>query len=208
MKKRIIFEDESVEVDQEVAELFQNLIRRIAGDKPKMRTLSEAQVGEVVKIGGHELIVLEQSGDTTALIRKGLLTKTKFGQANCYTDSNVDKKCIEFAAEIESVVGEENIVLHEVDLTANDGLKDYGQIYRNASLLTAERYRRYVEILDKHNPGKWWWIATPYSTKRHDNDNWALCVSPSGFVSRDLCNYYDGGVRPFCILKSSIFVSK
>jgi hypothetical protein len=95
-----------------------------------------------------------------------------------------------------------------VDLTSDDGLKDYGKIRRRASLLTADLYRRYVEILDKHKIDKWWWLATPHSTARHENASWVKCVAPSGYFGSD--NYCGGGcgVRPFCILKSNIFVSK
>jgi hypothetical protein len=63
-----------------------------------------------------------------------------------------------------------------------------------------------VDVLDLHNPKKYWWLATPHSTKRHENDKWVKCVSPSGFI--DIGYFYnDYGVRPFCILKSDIFVS-
>ena len=72
----------------------------------------------------------------------------------------------------------------------------------------AELYRRYVEILDKHKIKKWWWLATPFSTPKHDGASWVKCVAPSGCINISLYYAYDGGVRPFCILKSNIFVSK
>ena len=113
----------------------------------------------------------------------------------------------ELADEIAAIVGAENLVEHTVDLTADDGLKDYGKIRRKASLLTADLYRRYVEILDKHKIGKWWWLATPHSTARHEDASWVKCVAPSGDIYYVGCDS-DFGVRPFCILKSNIFVSK
>ena len=169
--------------------------------------LSEVAVGATFKIGEHEFIVLEQSGDTTAVIRKALMTDMVFGDTNNYNGSKVDAECKKFAEDIATIVGKENIVQHTVDLTANDGLKCYGTIKRLASLLTADRYRRYVEILDKFKPNDWWWLSNPFSTKKHDNDYWALCVSPSGFIGDIHCDFVSG-VRPFCILKSTIFVSK
>ena len=48
--------------------------------------LYEVEVGSTFKIGEHELIVLEQSGDTTAVIRKDLLPDAKFGD-------NSNSKC-------------------------------------------------------------------------------------------------------------------
>ena len=94
-----------------------------------------------------------------------------------------------------------------MDLTADDGLKCYGSVKRKASLLTTETYRRYVYILDKHKPDDWWWLATALSTPAHGYKSAVKCVAPSGYVFNYLCNYDDFGVRPFCILKSHIFVS-
>ena len=178
-----------------------------AGEK-KGVMLSQVAVGKTVKIGGHEMIVLEHAEGTTALIRKQLLhEEQRFGDSNNYDGSDVDDLCNEFADEICTAVGEDNVVAHTVDLTSDDGLKDYGKVERRCSLLTADMYRRYVDILDKFKPDSWWWLATPHSTKRHENDTWVKCVSPSGFIRDDCCNYGNCGVRPFCILKSNIFVS-
>ena len=169
--------------------------------------LSEYAKGDVVRIGGRELIVLEQSGDTTAVCSLDAYKKIQFGKNNNYDGSDADKACEEFADEIASAVGEENLVVHTVDLTTHDGMKDYGKIRRRASAMTADRYRRYVNILDNFKLKVWCWLATAFSTKKHDSDSYVLCVAPSGFVVN--FNYYDDycGVRPFCILKSNIFVS-
>ena len=170
--------------------------------------LSEVAVGETFKIGEHEFVVLEHSGDTTAVIYKGLLYESvEFGSNNNYDGSNIDAILKEFTSKLIDLVGDANIAVDTVDLTSNDGLKDYGKVKRGASLLTADRYRRYVDILDKHKIDAWWWLATPFSTERHGSPYYVLCVSPSG----DIIDYgYNGrgGVRPFCILKSNIFVSK
>ena len=171
------------------------------------KQLADFKAGDTVKIGGFEMVVLEQHGNETSLILKGLyVEESKFGENNNYDGSYVDEQCRKFALELAAIVGEDNVVEHEVDLISNDGLKCYGTVNRRASLLTADLYRKYVDVLDTVKPDKWWWLATPWSTARHDNDRWVLCVAPSGSVSFDI---YDGGdgVRPFCILKSSIFVS-
>ena len=171
--------------------------------------LAHAKAGDTFCIGEHELVVLEQLEGTTAVISRNLLPeRMAFGDNNRYDGSNADKACIAFAEEIAAAVGAENLMEHAVDLTSDDGLKDYGTVLRKASLLTADRYRRYVDILDAHKIGEWWWLATPSSTKRHANDRWVLCVAPSGYIYYGSYNYDDIGVRPFCILKSDIFVSK
>ena len=170
--------------------------------------LSDIPVGETFKIGKYEFVVLEHGKDTTAVIYKDLLLQGKeFGSNNNFDGSYVDKECQKFADEIAGIVGAENLVEHTVDLTSDDGLKDYGKVKRKMSLLTTELYRRYVYILDKFKLDKWWWLATAYSTKTHDDTTWVKWVSPSGCI--DIDYYFSGfGVRPFCILNSSIFVSK
>ena len=170
--------------------------------------LSNVAVKDTFKIGKHEFVVLEHSGDTTAVILKELLIKSKeFGKNNNYNGSYVDGECNKFADEIAALIGKENLVEHTVDLTSDDGLKDYGKIRRRVSILTADLYRRYVEVLDAHKIDKWWWLATAYSTPGHNHTSWVKCVAPSGsiFGSGNCCNGF--GVRPFCILKSNIFVS-
>ena len=170
--------------------------------------LSEIAVGDTFKIGEHEFIILAQSGDTTEVIRKDLLPDQAFGDTNNFDGSDVAQTCYDFIAKIAAIIGEENIIEHTVDLTSDDGLKDYGTVKSRCSLLTADMYRFYVEILDKFKPDRWWWLATPFSTKRHDNDSCVKCVSPSGFIVNFNYGYDIDGVRPFCILKSTIFVSK
>ena len=196
-------------VNNQKITLTQEQVEQIAAAYGQKRIqLAEVAVSDTVKIGGHEMVVLDQSGDTTALIRKDLLPKRRFGKNNNYAGSYVDEACKEFAKEISSAVGEKNLVLRTVDLTSDDGLKDYGKVQRQVSLITCDQYRRYVEILDEHKPDAWWWLATAYSTEKHGNDQWVKCVSPSGLINGASFSYGDIGVRPFCILKSNIFVSK
>lgn len=170
--------------------------------------LSSVKVAEPFKIGDYEFFVLEQLGDKTVVLFKGLLhDEEQFGSNNNYDGSNADKLCIEFGKEIEKIVGADNLIEHTVDLTADDGLKCYGSIQRKMSLLTAQQYRNYVYCIDEHKLDKWWWLATAYSTAKHGETDWVKAVSPRGDVDYDgyLIN---GGVRPFLYLKSNIFVSK
>ena len=191
-------------------ELTEEQVKQIcaANGQEKIK-LAEIPEGDTFKIGEHEFVVLEHSEGTTAIIRKELFAgDMEFGSNNNFSGSYVEDRCNEFAGEIAGIVGEENLVEHTVDLTADDGLKDYGIIKSRCSLLTTELYRRYVEILDKFKPDRWWWLATAHSTERHGNRSWVKSVSPSGYFDSLDCYYRDIGVRPFCILKSNIFVSK
>ena len=190
-------------------ELTEDQVREIIDAyKEKKRLLSAVPAGEIVKIGDRDFIILGQYGEHTELITKDIIEKMPFGDKNNFAGSSVDKWCESFAEDLAGTVGEENVVEHIVDLTSDDGLKDYGTVQRKVSLLTTEQYRQYVDILDQHKPDTWWWLATPYSTPRHDDDSWVKCVSPAGDIDIGGFNYDNIGVRPFCILKSSIFVSR
>ena len=204
-------EDDVIAFLAEMADSISIFIRKISRKEPEKRTLAEFAPGEVVKIGNHEMVILDQElmDGKTLLIQKELVEEeVAFGASNNnYVGSNVESICQEFADAIAELVGDENIIRHNLDLTSLDGLKDYGTIADcSASPLTLSMYQRYVDILDQHKPNSWWWLATATSTKRHENDRWVLCVSPSGLIHVDNCNNHDG-VRPFCILKSDIFVS-
>lgn len=164
--------------------------------------------GEVCKIGEWEFIVCEHTREGTVLLMKDCLyDAVEFGDNNNYNGSNVDKLCEKFADKLVAVVGSENIIRHTVDLTADDGLRDYGSIERRVSLFTANQYRKYCDILDKYRLNIWTWTATAYSTPKHDDDCWVKCVAPRGNFDRN-SYFIEFGVRPFCILKSNIFVSK
>ena len=199
MNNYIVINGQKIELTTEQVEQIE------ASFQEKGLRLGDAVAGGTVMLGSHEMIVLDHIGDGTLLLRKDPLKKMAFGKNNNYTGSEVDAVCNEFAAELAGIVGEDNILIHEVDLTADDGLKDYGVIQRKASLRTAQMQRKYVEILDKYKLDIWEWLATAFSTPTHDDDDWVKCVAPSGGI------YYDFSlvcaVRPFCILKSDIFVS-
>ena len=199
-----------ISINGQKTELTEEQVKKIKESfAAQMVKLADNAPGDVVKVGDHEFVVLEHRAEGTALILKSLLRESEeFGdENNNFAGSNVEEICNEFAEELAGIVGADNVLLHDVDLTSDDGLKDYGVIKRRVSLLTAPMYRQFVDILDEHKIDAWWWLATPYSTPRHEHTSWVKCVSPSGGIDYgDYCN--GGGVRPFCILNSNIFVSK
>lgn len=206
MKNYICINNQRIELTEEqVKQIIEAQIQPLPGIP-----LSDIAAGDTIKIGKFELVVLEQLDGQTALILKGMYGKDSAfsSENNNYNGSYVDEKCQAFAQELAEIIGWDNIVLHKVDLTSDDGLKDYGVIERRSSLITTDMYRKFVDILDTVNPKCWWWLATPHSTKSHENDAWAKCVSPSGFIYYFGYDFGHFGVRPFCILKSNIFVSK
>ena len=190
---------------EQIAEIRGALIGEGAetAEKASMTKLEKIPVGETFKHCGYEFIVLEhlQTDQTVVCFKDLVKENVEFEESNNYDGSNVDDICCELAEEITDTVE------FTLDLTSYDGLDDYGTVDREVVLMTADMYRKYVRILDKYKPNKWWWLATPWSTSTHDDATYVKCVSPSGNFGSRNDYYYDDGVRPFCILKSNIFVS-
>ena len=164
--------------------------------------------GKTATIGDYEFIVLknDKTLGTVELLLKGMLGKNmNFGNTNDYRTSDVRKVVEKFGEEIDKLVGEENLLEHTVDLTAMSGLKDFGSIKAKMSLLTFDKARENIETLDEYKLNDWWWLATAWSTKKHDIEKSTMCVAPSGYLDGIDGSYDFSGVRPFCILKSSIF---
>ena len=91
------------------------------------------------------------------------------------------------------------------DLTADDGLNDYGACLDKVTMLTADEYR---ETRDLHPaPEHWRWLITPDGTPASSGTSYVRYVYSDGSLHhRNACNGY-GGVRPALTLKSDLLVS-
>ena len=92
------------------------------------------------------------------------------------------------------------------DLTADDGLKDYGTCVDTVSLLTAEEYKANRDIY-MDPPGTWRWLITPDSTPSGGGAAFARNVVSVGTLSYSDAYIGSGGVRPVLYLKSDLLVS-
>ena len=92
------------------------------------------------------------------------------------------------------------------DLTADDGLKDYGTCVDTVSLLTAEEYKANRDIY-MDPPGTWRWLITPDSTPSGGGAAFARLVSSGGSLNNCGACHGGGGVRPVLYLKSDLLVS-
>lgn len=111
----------------------------------------------------------------------------------------------EFIEKITNEIGEENIIAFNRNLLSLDGQDEYGNCEDTVSLLTVDNYRKYRSFIP--NTDDWWWLATPWSTKRNDCEYSVTVVSPSGNFRYNYCNGISG-VRPFCIFSSELFESE
>ena len=167
------------------------------------------KVGQTFKIDGVEFIRFPDVNGQTPVVMKDIAFNYRFGKNNNFRESAIlEKLQEEILPDIINAVGEENVCEFETDLTTLDGLKNYGVMKSRISIPTFDFYRTNVEIFDQHNPGEWWWLATADSAKPHYEPVWVTCVSPAGSFCYDIYGGVNNGVRPFCILKSSIFESR
>ena len=168
------------------------------------RTLGSVKSGETVKLGDREFIVLGHGAETTAVIAKKFAKSMKFGDTGDYKWSAIRKYCnCEFYNELVKTVGKENIVKHTVNLMADDGTGKGKTVKDNVSVLTTDLYRRYREFLLAY--GDWWWTATSVNYTDSDYARYVCFVRYDGILGWHDCDC-SIGVRPFCILNSSISV--
>ena len=129
----------------------------------------------------------------------------EFGDNNNYAESEIRKYLNkDFYKKLTKVVDEDKIIKHTVDLMARDGLKDYGACADNVSLLTERMYQDYRKHLPK--TGKYWWLATPWSTPTAGYSRGVCIVNGDGALSDNDCDD-DYTVRPFCLFGSTLLVS-
>lgn len=97
---------------------------------------------------------------------------------------------------------EEMFEYFNIDLTADDGLKNYGGDRVRIGLITCEEYRLLRGNIPAL-PDRWWWTATPDSPI----NSFVRYVYSDGSLISDYAFSGCFGVRPLCNLKSSILVS-
>lgn len=179
-------------------------------EKKEKVVLSSLKPGETFMIGEHEFIVLEQSYGITNVISKNLMAENvRFdGDTRDYNKSAL-KRYIE--KEIRPIilenVGAGNLVEHSVALTSVDNQNEFDNCICDIRPITFDEAREYNDLLVNEDLPDCYWTLTPWSTAER---GWKYCisvVSPSGDIYDINCNDVLG-LRPFCILKSNIFVSK
>ena len=164
--------------------------------------------GEIFKIGDVEFIKFAEEDGIITAVTKDTVFSSEFGKNNNLVESKIiDRLTAEFLPKITAVIGEENVIEFDTDLTTLDGVTTFGKMTSKISLPTLDFYREHTEIFDKYKLDNWWWLATAWSAYPHYNSSCALCVSPLGNVY-DINYYYWNGVRPFLRFSSSIFVSR
>lgn len=182
--------------------------------KAKLKTLKR---GQTFYGAGIQWLVLGHTNSSqglpivTHIVSTGIVERRAFDEKN-RNDLGVSTLLAylngEFLERLEDAFGEGAVAEQFIDLTSNDGLKDYGNVKAKVGLLTEEEYRQHRDILPPLGDEGWWWLATPYSTERAGYPSLVRVVYSDGTLD----SYgvaYSGylGVRPALYLKSDISVS-
>lgn len=192
-------------------DMARELVKQLEeAEKANKVQLSELKPGEVFKTGEHDFIVLEQKNGATKVISKNFMAENAVFDEDTrdYNKSNL-KKVIDNDIQpiIEAELGADNLVEHIVDLTSVDMQHEFEPCTCKVRPITFGEARRYNNLLVNKELDDWWWTCTPWSTADRGWEYAVAVVSSSGLIRNNYCD--DGlGVRPFCILKSNIFVSR
>lgn len=194
------------EILQKAKELVELLEKQERTGNVELSTLKRGEVFQTT--GKRKYKALEQYGDTTKIISLDLVKENvKFGDTSDYKTSKIKKLCdTEILKDFEKEFGAENIETHTADIITADGQK-LGTVDCKIRPITFDEARGYTDITPNPCLNDWYWTLSPWSTKERGLEKTCTVVSPSGYVGGNIyCDEY--GVRPVCILKSNIFVSK
>lgn len=194
------------EILKKAKELVELLEKQEEAGKVALSTLKRGDVFQTT--GKRKYKVLEQYEDTTKIISLDLVKENvEFGDSTDYNKSNVKKLCdTEILKDFEEEFGAENIEKYTVDIITADGQK-VGSTECKIRPITFDEAREYTDITPNKDLGDLYWTLSPWSSEERGWKNSVTVVSPSGSIYSDFCNDVLG-VRPACILKSNIFVSK
>lgn len=163
----------------------------------------------VISYGGLDCIVLDVEQDKILVLAKESIGNMPFDEGN---SNNFPKGTLckylngEFIKTLKANGADTSALIPTtIDLTSDDGLKDYGETTQKIFLLTCDMYRKYRSIIP--NLDDWWWLATAYSTESNGYAISARFVNSSGSLGSYSAYYGNGGVRPAFYLKSSILES-
>ena len=171
--------------------------------------LSTLAAGQKFKTGIGNFIVLGHDENGTKVIQEEFFAEDVQFDSNSpdYTKSELKKLFDTKILDVyEKEFGSDNLIEQTVSLKSVD-MQDYGTFNCKVRPVTFEEAREFNAFLVKPDLPDWWWTCTPWSTKERGWEYSVAVVSPRGYVShRGFRNHF--GVRPFCILKSNIFVSR
>ena len=183
--------------------ILEELLKAASTQQKKAKDL---QMKESISIAGITWSKFAEDSEGNAyMLADEKICDMTFGENNDWRESPIRKKLNEeLYQKIVDELGSDALVTIQTDLFSHDGLRDYGKCEDMVSLLTYDLYRNNRENIKGFD--EWFWTCTPNSTPSGCGSGNVQCVGSDGGVGYYWCDD-SGAVRPFFILKSSIFVS-
>jgi hypothetical protein len=173
-----------------------------------MKKLAELAQGARFLYGGVEWVKFEDIGAGTLCLAAEPVFLRAFDEENCndWRKSSLRRELNEAFLDALVAEGADRAAFldWESDLTADDGMTNYGTAVDKIALRSDALCRKYRDITPSVDA--WCWNLTPWTCDPEYNA-FVRGVNSSGALNNNLA--YDGywGVRPLCYLKSEISVS-
>ena len=175
----------------------------------KKIALKHADRGTAFDYAGQTWIKLEETDGRALCLSKDIIEKRAFDEGNrnnfAVSSSKEYLNGPYLDNLLEDVNGPNAFLTTELDLTTDDGLKDYGTCTVTIFLLTVDQYRRNRDVIP--NADDWWWLSTAFSTKSNGYESLARLVSTDGTLHWDYAYFGYFGLRPACNLSSDLLIS-
>lgn len=173
------------------------------------KALKTAARGTVFPYAGEKWVVLEHDpAGRTLCLRLDLIPNKPFDEDNrnnfAISSSKEWMNGPYLDNLIDAVKGPHAFLQTELDLTADDGLKDYGTCNVTIFSLTVDQYRRNRDVIP--NADGWWWLSTAYSTASNGYEHSARRVISGGTLVRRNASSGYYGLRPACYLDSDLLI--
>ena len=177
-----------------------------------MTNITTLRPGEHFMFKGFEWVCLDPNhpdGGVLAIMAKPWRNNLNFCTDEQYTDekenwNNYSTSLLhKEVLGLVKVIGTHNLILHWVDLVADNGDEAYNAIIvmDDVFILTCDEYRKYRDYIPNYDD--WIWTATPWRCGDKDSAtggaSYVRCVNAYGQLG-NVNAYISGAVVPACIL--------
>ena len=185
------------------------------------KALKTAPRGTAFNYAGQRWAVLKHNATGTLCLTEKIVETRAFDEGNCNNFAVASSKEYLNGAYLDNLLEDVNgpfldtlidaagcssaFLTSELDLTTDDGLKDYGTCNVTIFLLTVDQYRRNRDVIP--NADDWWWLSTAVSTASNGYEHSARFVNTDGALDRGIAYYGNFGLRPACYLDSDLPIS-
>ena len=173
------------------------------------KALKTAPRGTAFNYAGQRWVVLEHNATGTLCLTEKIVEDRAFDDGNCNDFSKSSSLRYLNGPFLDTLIDAAGcssaFLTSELDLTADDGLKDYGTCTVTIFLLTVDQYRRNRDVIP--NADDWWWLSTAYSTAANGYEHSARGVASDGTLSWNSAYGGNDGLRPACYLDSDLLIS-